>query len=625
MSDVFEAPDPRRAVFVGRRNELARLEGLFESEGVRSVAIVGPPGVGKTALAAEFAESGSGTLGHLLWLDAAAAASLPNESALPASTGLVVVNGYDEAPPEVRGMLAEWVEALLHGGAHVLITSRWAPPTTIVDEVLELRGLSTAEAGELLSSLTEIPEDDLQRAVHALGGTPIALRTFAALLGRTPNRDSVAQILEGLDETDALQSLRWRVRSLGVRSGPTSTPALQARADLARLYADRAQFQEAAIAYEALLSDQLSILGEEHPDVISTMANLAAVHQNLGDFEQALSLYGQALALRSRVLGADHPDTATTLGNLASLHHVVGHHADALALYDGALDAQKRTLGPLHQTTLQTMMNISRLYEETGRREDAAALLASVRADLDRVKGSQGVVSSFAYGEAVRLMETRHRGGLSVSSNMELAWPVYVTMDVSASVEMRIAELNSELHAMVHVLASEPSVGSSVHLSVISFSDSAHVEVPLTRVADVSDLPQLSARGGTSYGPAFSLLREQIKHDVHSLRHRGFVVRRPLIFFISDGEPTDWGWREPLQALMDAYRPNVIAVGYDSAAGSTIAEIGETAAFFLEGPSAPAELIRSLLSSVSASVTNSATSDAGALTIAVPAGAHSLD
>ena len=47
------------------------------------------------------------------------------------------------------------------------------------------------------------------------------------------------------------------------------------------------------------------------------------------------------------------------------------------------------------------------------------------------------------------------------------------------------------------------------------------------------------ARGGTSFAAALTLLRSEIAANIKQLKADGFVVHRPAVFFISDGEPTD--------------------------------------------------------------------------------------
>jgi hypothetical protein len=49
------------------------------------------------------------------------------------------------------------------------------------------------------------------------------------------------------------------------------------------------------------------------------MNNLAKTRQDLGNLQGAYQLFEQAVAGRRWVLGEDHPDTLTTMNNLADV------------------------------------------------------------------------------------------------------------------------------------------------------------------------------------------------------------------------------------------------------------------------------------------------------------------
>ncbi|GAC1458622.1 MAG: hypothetical protein NVS2B14_04170 [Chamaesiphon sp.] len=49
------------------------------------------------------------------------------------------------------------------------------------------------------------------------------------------------------------------------------------------------------------------------------MDNLAYLYFSQGRYHEAEPLYVQALEIRTRLLGDEHPDVATTLNNLALL------------------------------------------------------------------------------------------------------------------------------------------------------------------------------------------------------------------------------------------------------------------------------------------------------------------
>lgn len=141
--------------------------------------------------------------------------------------------------------------------------------------------------------------------------------------------------------------------------------------------------------------------------------------------------------------------------------------------------------------------------------------------------------------------------------------PVYLVFDVSASMGPFIGNLNEVLDMIIETLKANPVVADKVQLSVIAFSDRAYVAARLADVGETDRSPILSLGEGTAYGPVLKLLRETIPEDVRSLKAEGLAVYRPIVLFLTDGNPTDnIRWEEELHLLRKAVtRPNIIAIG----------------------------------------------------------------
>ena len=83
------------------------------------------------------------------------------------------------------------------------------------------------------------------------------------------------------------------------------------------------------------------VLGERHPDTITSLNNLAGVYDRQGRYAEAEPLYPQALQLRREVLGERHPDTISSLNNLARVYHRQGRSAEAEPLLPQALQLSR--------------------------------------------------------------------------------------------------------------------------------------------------------------------------------------------------------------------------------------------------------------------------------------------
>lgn len=158
------------------------------------------------------------------------------------------------------------------------------------------------------------------------------------------------------------------------------------------------------------------------------------------------------------------------------------------------------------------------------------------------------------------------------------AIPLYFVVDCSYSMTEgdRLGAVNRYLSEFLQEASSNPLLRQTIFLSIISFSDDANVELPLTRVDSVRTYPRIEARGGTSYGAAFRLLRKCLTMDVDALKANRLRVFRPYAVFLSDGWPTDDGWERDLEALQPEvfdYWPTFMALGVGSASPTSIAKI----------------------------------------------------
>jgi tetratricopeptide (TPR) repeat protein len=88
---------------------------------------------------------------------------------------------------------------------------------------------------------------------------------------------------------------------------------------------------------------------------------LALLYYSQGKYKEAEPLYQQALALRQKLLGDDHPDVATSLNNLAGLYKSQGKYNEAEPLYQQALNICEQRLGVDHPHTIIVRDNLERL------------------------------------------------------------------------------------------------------------------------------------------------------------------------------------------------------------------------------------------------------------------------
>ncbi|MER7817851.1 VWA domain-containing protein [Streptomyces sp. NPDC096153] len=189
--------------------------------------------------------------------------------------------------------------------------------------------------------------------------------------------------------------------------------------------------------------------------------------------------------------------------------------------------------------------------------------------------------------------------------------PFYMVCDESGSMAGGgVDAINKALPDLHHEISTNPSVADKTRFALIGFSTQASVLQPLADLSELTQLPSLSAGGVTSFGAAFRLLKKTIEQDVSDLKADGHDVYRPVVFFLSDGIPTDKGWRTDLKELNAfRYAPKIIAFGISDAEVSTITEVANFKAFIQQDDSvSPAMALREFASSITRSIVSSATS-----------------
>jgi uncharacterized protein YegL len=224
-------------------------------------------------------------------------------------------------------------------------------------------------------------------------------------------------------------------------------------------------------------------------------------------------------------------------------------------------------------------------------------------------------------------MRNQQNEGVPVTADInasgQFVLPFYIVCDESYSMQAigGIDAINLGLPELHSAIAADPLVNDKCRISIITFSDTAEVVLPLTRMADVTALPQVESRATTNYGAAFDLLHHQIPIDIASLKSNGLQVHRPAVFFISDGEPTDTDWQDSYRRLVDqsnAYRPNIVAFGVNGAEASTIGKVATVQAFLAESHINPGMALREIMRSLTNSIVQSSGSSTPSFVVPPP-------
>ncbi|MDI1492405.1 MAG: hypothetical protein OHK93_003619 [Ramalina farinacea] len=84
-------------------------------------------------------------------------------------------------------------------------------------------------------------------------------------------------------------------------------------ANLASTYRNQGRWKEAEELEVRVMETRKRVLGEEHPDTLTSMANLAFTIKSQGRNDHAIELMKRCVKLRQQLLGLGHPQTETSL------------------------------------------------------------------------------------------------------------------------------------------------------------------------------------------------------------------------------------------------------------------------------------------------------------------------
>ncbi|KAK7028565.1 FabD/lysophospholipase-like protein [Favolaschia claudopus] len=167
---------------------------------------------------------------------------------------------------------------------------------------------------------------------------------------------------------------------------------------LAYIAARQGLWSDSELLHSTVLERQKRLLGEEHPDTLSSMHSLAVTYWNQGRWSDAEDLQVTVLESRKRLLGEEHPATLGSMNSLACTYSDQGRWSDAEV---AVLESQKGVLGEEHLDTLGSMHNLACTYSKQGRWSDAEDLQVTVLESRKRLLGEEhpatlGSMSSLA-------------------------------------------------------------------------------------------------------------------------------------------------------------------------------------------------------------------------------------
>lgn len=117
--------------------------------------------------------------------------------------------------------------------------------------------------------------------------------------------------------------------------------------------------------------------------------------------------------------------------------------------------------------------------------------------------------------------------------------PVYLLLDCSGSMYGEpIEAVKNGVQVLISTLRQDPYALETAYLSIITFDSSAQQVTPLTELAAFQQ-PNIQASGCTALGEALTLISQKADQEVTKTTAEKKGDWKPLVFIMTDGEPTD--------------------------------------------------------------------------------------
>lgn len=147
--------------------------------------------------------------------------------------------------------------------------------------------------------------------------------------------------------------------------------------------------------------------------------------------------------------------------------------------------------------------------------------------------------------------------------------PVYLVLDISGSMTGEpIESVKNGVQVLISTLRQDPYALETAFLSVITFDSSARQLVPLTELS-MFQMPDIQANGTTALGEALSLLANKANTEVTKTTAEVKGDWKPLVFLMTDGEPTD-NWQQGLADFKKQKFGLVVACAAGSGANTNL-------------------------------------------------------
>ena len=198
---------------------------------------------------------------------------------------------------------------------------------------------------------------------------------------------AMARVYMASGSYDRAQPLLATALDLAKASNAPDSDVCACALDLAYLYKNQGNLNEAETICLSGLELQEKVHGPRHPFVAYTLRILGEIYRRQGRFREATDSLDRAMAIMRRVSDEDDPDMAPVKVDMARLLVAKGEFAQADSYFSEAIAVIEGSYGPTHLYTTRVLTSMAALRVLQGRYAQAEALISRALPVQEKVYG----------------------------------------------------------------------------------------------------------------------------------------------------------------------------------------------------------------------------------------------
>jgi len=186
--------------------------------------------------------------------------------------------------------------------------------------------------------------------------------------------NNLATYYQSIGSTQEAESFFLKALRIYEKNKKIDLQIAQIYSNLGALYESQDLYNQSEILLLKGLEIRKSLLGENHPDVASSLLNLGILKMKQGQYKDSKEILHNSLKIFDQVIGEESLESAAVLQVLGGVYSYGKEYEKASEIYSAAFSINSKLLGRDHPTTAANMIGLAYCGMRLGYYEEAEKL-----------------------------------------------------------------------------------------------------------------------------------------------------------------------------------------------------------------------------------------------------------